>query len=193
MINNKYMDLIKPEYKMAYTIFMDNNLHDFAYASHQPVLIHLLNTISEGDVLELGIGYHSTPIMNLICGKQGRRLLSVETDESWVKTFESYNHEIRYIPSGELIKLTDPLFDKKYSIAFIDVGEALHRQPLIQRVKADYIIVHDTDSVVNRVKDNFNYDFSMFKHVHHFSSCTPMTSVLSNLESINEEILKIFQ
>lgn len=194
MINDKYMDLVSPEHKLAYTEFMNNELHEFAYGSHQPVLIHMLNTVTQGDVLELGIGYHSTPIMSLICEKQGRQLLSIETDEHWAGILGSYNrngHEIKHINSDEMIN--DPLFDKKYSIAFIDVAEASHRQVFIQKVKADYIIIHDTDSAVNGIKDAYNYDFSMFKHVHHFVSCTPMTSVLSNLDTINEDILTIFQ
>jgi len=190
------MELLKPEEKQAYIQYKNNELRDFPYGSHQPVLIHMLNTITEGNVLELGIGNHSTPILNLICGKQGRKLLSIETDENWVNMLSSYRrdgHDIQYISRDELIKLDNPLFDKKYAIAFIDGPVAQDRQVFINKVNADYIIVHDTDCVVKKFKDSFNYDFSAFKHVYHFTSCYPTTSVLSNLDEINKDILTIFE
>jgi hypothetical protein len=194
-MNDRYMELVKDEHKLAYTQYVNHNLREYPYASHQPVLIHLINTITEGDVLEIGIGYHSTPILNLICGKQKRNVLSIETDEGWVRWFEEFRnkrHDIQYISRDELIKLKNPLFEKKYSIALIDGAVAKDRQVFIEAVKADYIIVHDTDCVVNKTVNDFNYNFSIFKHVHHFVSATPMTSVLSNLDRIDKDILTIF-
>jgi hypothetical protein len=190
------MDLIKPEHKQAYIQYINGALREFPYASHQPVLIHMLNTITEGDVLEIGIGDHSTPILNLICGKQDRNILSIETDKNWVDKFKELKnnkHDIQFISREELIRLGNPLFERKYSIAFIDGEVAADRQVFIEAVKADYIIIHDTDCVVNNIKNDFNYNFSIFKHVHHFTSCTPMTSVLSNLDEINKDILTIFE
>jgi hypothetical protein len=195
-MNDKYMNLVAPEYKLAYTQYINGALREYPYASHQPVLIHMLNTITSGDVLEIGIGFHSTPIINMICGTQGRKATSIETDEGWVgmlNLFKMCWHEIRYISRDELIKLDDPLFDREYSIALIDGAVAADRQVFIERLKADYLIVHDTDCVVNGTENDFNYDLSKFKHVHHFTSATPMTSVLSNLKEINKDILTIFE
>ena len=196
MINDKYMDLIDPSKKEAYTEYKNGTLHEFAFQSHQPVLIHILNTITKGDVLEIGVGHYSTPIFHLICGKQERNLLSIETDINWASTFFPYirsGHKVRHIERDELIKLKDPLFDKKYSIVFVDGPVAHDRQLFIKRVNADYIIVHDTQSVVTGIDDDYCYDFSTFKHIHHFTSCTPMTSVLSNLDKINNKILTVFK
>jgi len=195
-MNDRYMELVQPEHKQAYIQYKNNELREFPYGSHQPVLVHLLNTITKGDVLEIGIGNHSTPIINIICGIQGRKVISIETDENWVGWFDSFRrdwHEIQYVSRDKLIKLDNPLFDKKYSITLIDGAAAQDRQVFIERINADYIIVHDTDCVVNKTKNDFNYDFSMFKYVYHFTSCTPMTSVLSNLDKINNKILTIFE
>jgi hypothetical protein len=190
------MELVKEEHKQPYIQFKNNELREFPYGSHQPVLIHMLNTITEGSVLEIGIGNFSTPILNVICGKQGRDVLSIETDGNWVGWFAVYRnekHDIQFIDRNELIKLDNAFFEKKYAIAFIDGDIAGDRQVFINKVKADYIIIHDTDCVVNNTKNDFNYDFSKFKHVYHFTSCTPMTSVLSNLDEINKDILIIFK
>ena len=92
MINDRNIEYLKDEYKESYSAFVKGrNLLPFS--SHQPVLIHTLNTITEGDVLEYGMGWHSTPIMHIICGMQGRNLLSVETDKNWFNKFVGYRSE----------------------------------------------------------------------------------------------------
>ena len=195
-MNDRYMDLIKAESKEAYTLYKKGAKSIFAWASHQPVLIHMLNTIKEGDVLEFGIGHYSTPIMNLICAMQGRDLLSIETDRKWFSNFVTYKgvgHDVQLIEYRDLVKWNHKLFDKRYAIAFVDGHPAQDRQPFIEKLNANYIIVHDTECVVNGVKNCYNYDFSKFKHVHHFKSHTPMTSVLSNLDVIDNDILSIFE
>jgi hypothetical protein len=49
--------------------------------------------------------------------------------------------------------------------------------------------------VEKKKEDIYHYDFSMFKHVHHFKfkNSYPMTSLLSNLENINQDLLTIFE
>jgi len=196
MINDKYMEFVKKEHKESYLLYNMNRLHNrmVAFSSHQPVLIHLLNTITEGEVLEFGTGWNSTPIMHLICGFQNRHLTSIETDAKWADKFKEYNTEwhsvvladVKSVETGE-----HPLLKKKYSIIFVDGAPAEIRQPFLEKMKdhGDYIIVHDSECVVQGVKNCYAYDFSMFKHVFHFSPVVPATSILSNLEVIDERIL----
>lgn len=191
------MDLLRGEYKAAYTQFKEKKLNTFPWGSHQPLLIHVLNTIKTGKVLELGIGYNSTPIMNMICGMQGREMVSVETNLSWYNKFKSYkgvNHDMQFIEHKVLLKEGHKVFDDKYSVAFIDSHQAF-RQSMIIKMKdnVDYFVVHDTECVVYGKTNCYKFDFSMFKHAHHFTSCTPMTSVISNLDEINPNILDIFK
>jgi hypothetical protein len=208
MLNDKYVDLLKDKYKVSYLLFKAGKPTE-AFSSHQPLLIHVLNTIKEGKVLEFGMGYNSTPLMSAICGMQGRELLSVETDLEWYDKFESYQkqgHHIELIPykiSKNRIpapvqdpsKLIDYIISKgRYSVAFIDGAPAEFRQSVVNAIKnvADYIIIHDTECVFQGLKNCYDFDFSLFKHVYHFKTHPPMTSLISNLEEVNPELLSIF-
>lgn len=198
MINDRYMELVKPEHKVSYLAYLKDAKRMDAFSTHQPVVIHLLNTIQEGDVLEFGMGWHSTPIMHMLCGIQGRTLLSVDTDIEWFNKFTSYQapwHKMTNTGQVPLLSGAHPMFDHHYSIAFVDAAPAEIRQPVIERLKdiADYIIVHDSECVFQGRVNVYKYDFSMFKHVLHFRPMNPATSVLSNLDEIPIEVKRIFE
>lgn len=197
-INDRYMDLIRPEHKVSYLAYLQDAKRMNAFSTHQPVLIHLLNTIKEGDVLEFGVGWHSTPIMHLICGLQGRNLLSVDTDKTWFDLFIEYRspwHKLVLSAPKPIFKGVDRMFDRHYSIAFVDAAPAEIRQPVIERIKdiADYVIVHDSEGLIEGRSDVYAYDFSMYKHILHFRPMNPATSVLSNLDEIDPEVARIFE
>jgi hypothetical protein len=196
MLNNRYVDLLPDKYKESYLLFASGK-PTIAFSSHQPLLIHLLNTIKEGPVLEFGMGLNSSPLMNLICGMQGRYLLSVDTDKKWFGKFTSYKkkgHGILFVKEAEIRHWDHSMFNTKYSIVFVDGSPAELRQPFIERIKgqADYIVVHDTECVFQGLTNCYAYDFSSFKHVYHFKTVPPMTSLLSDLDEINKELLSIF-
>jgi hypothetical protein len=199
VINDRYMDLVDNDCKVSYSLFKQNKiLHP--WASHQPVLIHTLNTIKEGAVLEYGMGDNSSQIMHIICGMQGRELLSVETDKKWMDKFKKYKtdlHELICMSYDELGKWDHKLFKKKYAIAFIDGSSNISRQKFIEVIKdnVDYFIVHDTEEVANNFTYpgfSYKWDFSGFKHQHHLQKGGPVTSLLSNLDDINKDLLTIF-
>jgi hypothetical protein len=193
MINDKYVDLLKDEYKQSYLLYKKGSLKLEAWSSHQPLLIHVLNTIKSGDVLEFGTGYNSTPIMHIICAFQQRKLLSIETNKKWVEKslkWRNINHVIELVSSKEILKHS--LFRHKFSIAFIDGAPAEVRQPFLEKVQADYLIVHDTECIVRGIKNVYGYDFSMFKHVYHFKKDSTMSTLLSNLDKIDKDLLTIF-
>jgi hypothetical protein len=135
--------------------------------------------------------------------------LSVETDQEWYNKLENYQkqgHHIQLIPykiSKNRIpapvqdpsKLIEYIISKgRYSVAFIDGAPAEFRQSVVSAIKdvADYIIVHDTECVWQELTNCYAFDFSMFKHVYHFKTHPPMTSLLSNLEEIDPELLNAF-
>ena len=199
-INDRWMDRVRPMYKEAYCLYMRGGLKTKPFGSHQPVLIHLLNTIKTGNVLEYGMGHHSTHIMHVICQKQGRKLLSIEYSEEWMNKFIPYrnpSHEILLFNEDKLLNKEYPFFSDKFAIAFIDGAPEKDRQTMIELLKdnVDYFIVHDTEEVVKGFtypNFSYKYDFSGFKHVLHFDQAQPMTSVLSNLENIDRNILEVF-
>ena len=198
MINDRYMELVKPQYKVSYLAYLKDAKKMEAFSTHQPPLIHMLNTIVEGDVLEFGMGWHSTPIMHLLCGIQGRNLLSVDTDKNWFDKFKDYRapwHQLQLSEQEPIFKGQHSMFDKHYAIAFVDAAPAQIRQPVIERIKdvADYVIVHDSECTFQGRKNAYAYDFSMYKHVLHFRPMNSATSVLSNLDEIPTEVTRIFE
>jgi hypothetical protein len=194
------MDLVKDDAKLSYTLFTQGKELQ-PWASHQPVLIHTLNTIKEGKVLEYGMGWHSTQIMHIICGMQDRQLLSVDTDKKWFDKFAEYksdNHELLYMSEADFTKYDHPLFTEHYSVALIDgaPGEARKEVVKLMRNNVDYFVIHDTEEYANGFRyPNFSYqwDFSGFKHVHHLQKGGPATSLISNLDEINEDLLTLFK
>jgi hypothetical protein len=198
-INDKYMDLVKDEHKISYTLFKQHRSLQ-PWASHQPILVHTLNTIKGGKVLEYGMGWNSTPIMHILCGLQGRELVSVETDKTWLDKFADYkcsNHKILHIPEKELGKWDHTLFKEKYAIAFIDGTNNLSRQKFIDVIKdnVDYFVIHDTEEVAKNFRYpgfSYQWDFSGFRHQFHLDKGGPASSLISNLEEINEDLLTIF-
>jgi hypothetical protein len=192
MINDRYMDLVKDEYKESYIAYRQGK-RLIPYSTHQPVLIHVLNTIKEGNVLEYGMGWNSTPIMHLICLMQRRKLLSVETDINWFNKYTQFQyggHELLHLTEQELCR-------DKYSVAFIDGHPNEARQTFIEKIKdnVDYFVIHDTEEYARGfVHPTFTYkwDFSGFKHVFHLQKGDPVTSLISNLDVIDKDLITIF-
>jgi len=190
-MNDKYMDLVPGKDKESYTLYKNGKLVFKPWSSHQPVLIHMLNTITDGIVMELGVGDHSTCIMHTICGEQKRKLLSIENSALWFKKFVKYmtpDHEMFLFKTHRLLDRYYGFFDWRFAIIFVDANPVNMRQPFIESMKgqADYMIVHDTEEPL------YNYNFSSFKHVIHFPDVIPRTTILSDLDEINKDILEIF-
>ena len=199
MMNDKYMDLVKDEYKHSFLLHLaGKKLQPFS--SHQPVLVHTLNTIITGDVLEYGMGWNSSPIMHTICTLQGRNLLSVETDENWMNKFLNYqtdDHKLLHLSEKELTKWIHPFLNKRFSVAFIDGAPGSARHIMLNKIKqnVDYFVVHDTEEAVRNFQYpafTYEWDFSGFKHQYHLENGGPATSLLSNLDEINPDLLTVF-
>ena len=52
------------------------------WASHYPLLIKVMQ-ITSGDVLELGMGMASTPLLHWLCFDTGRNLISYENNKKY--------------------------------------------------------------------------------------------------------------
>jgi len=211
-INDKYMDLVDRKFKLFYCLYQTGLIRSYEdykkwqveglidavlWGSHQPALIHLLNTIITGPVLEFGMGVHSTPMLHFICEQQGRRLESFEFSDRWLRKFYKYRNKKHSMNLFEIEEVKNDFCNflhKKYSIVFIDAHPAEMRQIVIDKMKGkvDYFIVHDTENVVLNKPCPYKYDFSSFKHVLHFKGVHPMTTILSDLEEININLLTIF-
>lgn len=197
-INDKYIDQLPDEHKKSYLDYKAGKFNTEEWGSHQPLLIHVLNTIDTGDVFEFGMGYNSTPIFNTICGNQKRNVLSIDFDFDWFNKFTHYQSDWHKIMCLDVDLFKGKRYDflnKHYSVLFVDAGPAWTRPMMIDFMKnnVDYIIAHDTnDAAENKLVVGYGYDFSGFKHVHHFKKVRRNSTLVSNLNEINPDLLKIF-
>ena len=56
---------------------------------------------SQGDVLEMGTGAFSTPMLHNLTGSAGRNLVSAETDSAWLSKFQEQglgHHQLLLVP-----------------------------------------------------------------------------------------------
>lgn len=79
---------------------------DYKYGSNSiPLAVAALST--KGDILELGMGMFSTPLLHKVAIDQGRKLVSVDTEFEWVEKFAPYNisssHKVYFLSMDDLM------------------------------------------------------------------------------------------
>lgn len=138
---------------------------------------------SEGDVLELGTGYYSTPLLHWMCVMTGRKLISYDTQEEWaVKAKDMWGkdgHEIYYAPDLDVVDLAD----RHWGLVLVDHSPYIRRQIDALRLKdhADYLVLHDTEP---REAKRYGYPevYKHFKYVYQYTKYSPWTAVVSNFK-----------
>lgn len=158
------------------------------WASHIPVLIKTLE-LSDGPVLELGMGMMSTPLMHILCEASNRELTSYDSDERYVKEFSKFasgSHNIGLVTRWSAPDITSIIRSTEWSVVLVDQKPAEARIEAIQLLtKADYIIVHDTQ--LHAESPNYAYDqiFPLFKYLYDYKKFPTWTTVLSNKHDVN--------
>jgi hypothetical protein len=154
---------------------------DNAWGTHQSILKRLVE-ITNGPVVEMGMGDWSTPMLHELCSKGGRRLLSLESDPQWADKFKHLKG-----PLHEIIVIRDwriaPIMGVKWDVAFVDNWPGKTRMQNILRLspRARYIITHDTEP---DVQSDYDYDFSQFKYRIDFKRLVPWTTIVSMTAAI---------
>src|SRR3990167_11435146 len=102
-----------------------------AWSSHLPILIKLLS-ITDGDVLEMGIGFYSTPYLHWACFEK-RRLVSYENNPQYYRYNKGYTygnplHEMYLIDSWDQADIERP-----WDVALIDHSPEMRRQEEAKR------------------------------------------------------------
>ncbi len=146
------------------------------WSTHLPLLIKAVEA-SEGDVLEIGGGLFSTPVLHWLCKNLNRKLVTYENDAEYfefAKQFRSHLHSVRRIEDwGEMD------FKHHWGVVFIDHHPELRRgiDAINFKDTADYIVMHDTEK-----PEKYSYDkvWQHFKYIWHDKGCRPWTSVVSN-------------
>jgi hypothetical protein len=148
--------------------------------SHIPVLIKVMQ-VTTGDVLELGTGLNSTPVLHWLCSEMGRKMDSYESIPMFHRIAWNYNNDFHKV---HLIEDWDTMpIDRHWSVVFIDHAPGVRRVEDMIRVKdnADYVIVHDTEP-----KSDWHYNYSKgfpsYKYRYDYTKGYPHTTILSNFK-----------
>ena len=138
---------------------------------------------SEGDVVEVGGGLFSTPLLHWLCHSLNRKLITYENDErfcEFAKEFEDSMHEVIVIKDWD-----DMDFKTHRGVVLIDHHPEPRRYVDVLNFKdsADYIVMHDTER-----PDKYGYDkvWEHFKYAKHWKDSKPWTSVVSNLKDLSK-------
>jgi predicted O-methyltransferase YrrM len=145
--------------------------------SYLPVLATLVS-MTQGPILELGVGFCSTPYLHWACYPTKRRLVSYENNPEYYDFAESWKddfHEIHCIKDWAAIDISEP-----WSIAFVDHSPGPRRPEEMKRLThADYVIAHDTENSNNH-RYHFSTIFHLFKYRWKYNGAYPYTSIFSN-------------
>jgi len=159
----------------------NRELSSAPYGTHlTPLVAAVLKT--KGNVVELGMGDYSTPILHEICKYEGRFLVSFEHNKEWLSNFldlENNQHIIEYVKNWDEIRINE------CGVLFVDHGPAERRIIEIERFKnlADIIVVHDTDKM-----KYYGYEtvFSKFKYRYKYERYRKSTTLLSNIIDVSK-------
>lgn len=176
-----------PEYTKVYNIYKErpNDQNVDGYASHQPVLMALLKKIENPMVLELGIGFGSSPMLV----EMSYYSEHYETDDSWrykLMQFDNSMHQFKLVKKYDKYNWFDEeIFSKQWDIAFVDNAPGESRQSNLLKLadKARFIVCHDTEEVYKPAASDYKWDFSMFKYHYVFKNYNTFTTVVSNYET----------
>jgi len=157
------------------------------YSSHLPVLMEAVKRTT-GDVLELGPGVFSTPVLHWMCQEQKRNLLTIETDKMWSKFCRQYyrTNLHRHVQVDNWDQAREHIV-KPWDVVLADHSPSERRVKEIALLAdlAKYIVVHDADLIKDR-EYHYTTIYPLFKYKYYFGEVEPATVVLSNLVNLDD-------
>jgi len=165
-----------------------SNAYAAGYGTHVPLLAAVVATAPPGDVLELGAGHFSTPLLSAMCKAMGRSLVTFEEKEEWldnVRDLEAPHHSLQVAADPyNWMPDVNSLTVERWAVIFVDHGRTNQDRMAYLRAlanRADFIVCHDTCNTwfagLDPVLDTFKYRFD---YVH----MTPVTTVVSNMYDV---------
>jgi predicted O-methyltransferase YrrM len=151
--------------------------------SYYPLLYKALEE-TKGDVLELGMGYGSTELLNNYCKKNKRFLFSFEEKQSWFEKFshlakegKNFKHELNFVVNWDIVKNNH----EKADVIFIDHAPGERRKEDIVHFKdtKGIIVCHDTEPAADYGYQMRQY-FKLFKYKAEVKTNGAWATALSN-------------
>jgi hypothetical protein len=156
----------------------------FHWGSHIPILLRLLENTT-GDVLELGMGIYSTPLLHWYCLEHNRKLVSIENNADYFKMFEREKNPLhkRYLVDN----LMDVDLNRTWDIGFVDSGPGgLERKNLAMKIadNTKFIALHDSEPSGDKFY-HYHEIVPLFKYSYNCRRFVPNTLVVSNTEKLD--------
>lgn len=121
--------------------------------SHQRCLLAAaLRT--EGPILELGVGWYSTPLLHEIATVQKRKLYTFDNQPYWLPSFKPLqceHHDI--ICVGWWPEMYDIIAGERFGLIFVDQGQPIEREYSVRHLleveegKNAVYVMHDTEEL----------------------------------------------
>lgn len=148
-------------------------------ATHQRLLVAAaLRT--KGPMLELGVGWYSTPILHEIANAQKRMLYTYDNNNDWLRHFKPLQSQYhKLVLTGWWGDAYKVLATREFGIAFIDHGQPIEREYAIRNLLrcVDVFVMHDTE-------EGFAYGYDrtlpMFKYQYTDKCQQAHTTIASN-------------
>lgn len=154
---------------------------DEDWASHIPVLVRA-SQITNGPVLELGVGALSTPLLHMLCFDKGVPLVSYENHPGYFNLVRKLNkgtHKIKLITDWDSI---EPDI-KSVNWGFVFIDHAPHERRMIEARKlannAEFLIIHDSSD--DLYGTGYGPIYPLFKYRFEYRKSRNHTVVLSNV------------
>lgn len=158
--------------------FIGNGGGDLSY---YPLLFKALEA-TKGFVLEFGMGYGSTPLLNEYCKKNQRYLFSFDYNEEWRVKF---NPILNKYHSSELVTYWPSVYDKykDAGVIFIDQSPGEERKETILAYKytKGILVIHDTEKASD-------HGYQMRQHFKHFKYIVEVNTVGTGATALSNEI-----
>lgn len=162
--------------------------------SYYPLLFKALEE-TKGEVIEMGTGHGSTPLLHEYCTNKKRILHSYETEKDWISKFEHMTS-----PLHTFTLLCRDCWDScsnmhfSPSVVFIDhaPGERRQRDLILFKDTAEIIVIHDTepkgagDYRVRQHFDKFKYVVEVMSNWHDPREAGAWATALSNTVDITK-------
>jgi hypothetical protein len=159
---------------------------DAGWGSHLPVLIKLAS-ITNGPILELGLGLFSTVFLYWACYDKKRKLVSADNSRSFFSKFMNFGKDFHTMVLVEGDNWDAMDMDGPWDIVFIDHHPRERRGRDAARVaySAKYVVLHDTQP---DKRNPYGYDeiYPLFKYRFDYTGPAAHTTVLSNVIDLSD-------
>lgn len=149
------------------------------WTTHIGILTKVL-LASKNNIVELGAGPFSTPLLHWIGKEMNRKVSTYESNKEFYKyawQFRSKDHNIHYVKDWGKVE-----FKNRVGVIFVDHVDKKQKIKDAIRLKdsADYI-------VVNSASDEKDYEslFKNFKQSYIWKKSQPYVAVFSNYKNLN--------